>query len=113
MCRNLVGRLRMGDQVGIASILFLDGRHHCQHSSSAKAIPKSPLFCFVGAGVITGEQLKNPRRAGTPLTLLVVVEVVDLTGVVEDVEVAVGKIMLDTRQVQALDSLLGLHVVGA
>lgn len=46
------------------------------------------------------------------MVLLVDVEVMGLLVVVEDLEVVEGKLVLDTRQVQALDSLLGLHVVG-
>ena len=74
----------------------------------------------MGAEVIAGApssptaKPKNPRLPGAPESLLVDVEVVAFD-VVEDlavVVVVIGELVLDTRQVQALDSLLGMQVVG-
>lgn len=92
-------------------------------AASAKAIPKSPLFCLVGAGVVAGApssavaKPKNPRLrgsslsllGGSSLSLLVDVGVVDLPDVTDDVG---SRLVLDAKQVQALESLLGLHVLG-
>ena len=78
----------------------------------------------MGVGVVTGAMPrsstanpKNPRFPGTAAgSLKVDVEVVlldiELDDVVEDLAVDEEAIVLTTRQVQALDSLLGTQVAG-